>query len=182
MTIPPLPPRPDTIQRYLDERYLAEIAVTRQEIESMWLKAECSAADARLPGLSLDGQIKMAYDAQMQMAASLLWVRGFRTVQSDKSHHFRLIDSVRVFAQTEGNVELQRAMQKLDELRQDRSHAVYEHDPATPEEAAVMLANLEVLHPRAHQSLGALLVNLPQQTPPTVPATPRANLKRGRGR
>jgi hypothetical protein len=79
MTIPPLPPRPDTIQRYLNERYLAVVAVTRQEIASMWLKAECNAADARLPGLSLDGQIKMAYDAQMQMAVTLLWVRGLRT-------------------------------------------------------------------------------------------------------
>jgi hypothetical protein len=182
MTIPSLPPHPDTIQRYLDERYLAEIAVTRQEIASMWLKAECSAADARLPGLSLDGQIKMAYDAQMQMAATLLWVRGFRTVQSDKSHHFRLIDSVRVFAQAQGNVELQRAMQKLDELRQDRSQAVYEQDPATPGEAASMMANLEVVSSNARQSLDALLVNLPQQTPPTVRTTPRNNLKRGRSR
>ena len=163
--VPQQPPRPDTIQRYLAERYLVEIAVTREEIEAMWLKAQYSTADARLTGLSPDGKLKLAFDAQMQIASALLWARGLRTVQSDKSHHFRLIDSVRVFAREEGNTGLQRAMETLDSLRRDRSHAVYEHDLTLPEEAAAMMANLEVLQLLADQFLKSLPRDLPTQHP-----------------
>jgi hypothetical protein len=45
-----------------------------------------------------------------------------------------------------------------------------------------MMANLELLYSNVRQAIDALLVNLPQQTPPTVRTTPRHNLKRGRSR
>lgn len=162
MTTPPVPPsRPDTIQRYLDERYLEEVAFTRHEVESLWQKSQEAGNDANLPGISCGGQIKMAFDAQMSMTRALLWARGLRTVQSDKSHHFRLIDSVRVFAKAEGNAGLQRALETLDRLRRTRNQAAYEDEVSTSEEADAMMLNLAVLQPLAQQSLAALLEHFP---------------------
>ena len=176
MTTPPAhSSRPDTIQRYLDERYLDEVVFTRDEIESVWRKAQEAGTDAKLPGISCGGQIKMAFDAQMGMTRALLWARGLRTVQSDKSHHFRLIDAVRVFANAEGNTALQQAMETLDRLRRTRNQAAYENESSTPEEAESMMSNLAVMQPLAQQSLAALLEHVPRQAvlraalPPTRP-------------
>lgn len=180
MTNPATPSRPDTIQRYLDERYLEETLFTRAEIVSQWQKALDGVKDAHLPDISPRGQVKMAFDAQMDMARALLWVRGMRTVQSDKSHHFRLIDSVRVFAREDGYAELQRTLENLDRLRQVRTQAAYEDEVPSAEDAAFMMRNLTALQPLAHQALTAWIEQLPTQPPPPS-AGPSAAGTRPRG-
>lgn len=171
MTIPQRPPRPDTIQRYLNERYLEETSFTRAEIISHWDKSQDGMKDACLPNISARGQVKLAYDAQMDMARALLCAKGLRTVQSDRGHHFRLIDSVRVFARDEGYADLQRALEHLDRLRQVRAQAAYEDEVPTAEDAALMMQNLTALQPLALKALTAWIEQLPPPQPPTPSGT-----------
>lgn len=180
--VPPAPRWPDTIQRYLNEGYLDEIPATREEVDALWKKAGVSASDASQPNLSADGTLQFAYQAQMQATMALLRARGLRTVTGDRSHHHRLIESVRAFAKDEGQVALVQAMSALDALRQERAQSIYDADTATPEEATAALTAMRTMLPEAGESLASLLPALPaQQSIATTAPTRQPNpSKKGR--
>src|ERR1035437_2838534 len=180
MTMRPMSGAPDTIRRYLDEHVLQVQVPTREEIESLLAKATTSASDATQPGLSASGAVQLGFQAQLQATMALLRTYGYRTVQSDKAHHFRLIDSVRVLAKEEGEDALAAAMLPLDRLRSARARSIYEQEMSTPEEGAQALREMQQTLASVHGFLEPRLARIPAQqrvTPVAPPATSRPRAK-----
>lgn len=77
---------PERIQRLLDLNRLREQRTGREQVAALWQKAVESAHDAELPGLSIDGSLRAAYDAGHLAALALLAAHGLRP-GGGQGHH-----------------------------------------------------------------------------------------------
>lgn len=77
---------PPAVERLVDAGRLRVQPMRREQVAALWRKAVESARDAELPGMSVDGSLRSAYDAGHIAALALLAVHGLRT-GSGQGHH-----------------------------------------------------------------------------------------------
>jgi hypothetical protein len=77
---------PPGVQRLVETGRLRVQPVHREQVAAVWRKAVESAGDAELPGMSVDGSLRSAYDAGHIAALALLAAHGLRT-GSGQGHH-----------------------------------------------------------------------------------------------
>ncbi len=66
------------VQKLLDMGRLRDLPARNGEVAAVWRKAVESAGDAVLPGMSIDGALRSAYDAGHMAALALLAAHGLR--------------------------------------------------------------------------------------------------------
>lgn len=157
MTTPshPQPDLPGQVQGYIEQRSLRPHPVVPDEVRAIWQKAMNSTSDASQPGLTPDGVVSLAYTALLQAAMAVLLARGFR-VGADQKHHYVVIDAVRAFARAEQRTAFVDLLNKLDLLRQQRAHSVYEAEMATMNQAVAARNLMGEMIPVAKESLTAI--------------------------
>lgn len=77
---------PQRITSLLEMGRLKKQPATREQVVAVWQKAVECARDAELKGLSIDGALRLAYDAGHLAALALLLAHGLRT-GSGQGHH-----------------------------------------------------------------------------------------------
>ncbi|MFP4622628.1 MAG: hypothetical protein ACLFRX_00465 [Gemmatimonadota bacterium] len=77
---------PAKIRTMLDREHLREQVFTTEQIAQLWQKAVTSARDADLPGLSVEGALRAAYEAGHTAVLALLAAHGLKTA-SGRGHH-----------------------------------------------------------------------------------------------
>lgn len=181
--MPPQPNRPGRIAEYIESRALRPQPVDLDDVRTMWQKAMNSASDARQPTLTPDGVVTSAYTAQLQGMFAILFAHGYRTGQ-DAKHHYIAIDAVRALAQADQRDDLAPLLNRLDGLRQQRAHSIYELEIATSDEAASARDLMSDVLPAAADYLRAIQPSVfdaptsTQEAPATGPQGPRK--RRGR--
>lgn len=185
MTTPshPQPDLPGQVQGYIEQRSLRQHPVVPDEVRAIWQKAMNGTSDASQPGLTPDGVVSLAYTALLQAATAILLARGYR-VGADQKHHYVVIDAVRAFARAEQRTAFVDLLNKLDHLRQQRAHSVYEAEMATTNEAAAARNLLGYMIPVAQESLLAInpAILAAPMAAPRVSAAAVKPPQKGRGR
>lgn len=74
------------VQRLIEMGRLREQPAQREQVAAVWRKAVESAGDAALPGMSIDGALRSAYDAGHLAALALLAAHGLRP-GGGQGHH-----------------------------------------------------------------------------------------------
>ncbi len=80
------PPRPSRLQALVVAGRLREQTMSPEAVAAVWQKAVESGRDAELPGMSIDGALRSAYDAGHLAALALLGAYGLRP-GSGPGHH-----------------------------------------------------------------------------------------------
>jgi hypothetical protein len=97
-------------------------------------------------------------------------------VGADQKHHYVVIDAVRAFARAEQRTAFVDLLNKLDRLRQQRAHSVYEAEMATTTEAAAARSLMGEMIPVAKESL--IVINPAILTAPvSAPRVSAASVK-----
>lgn len=120
---------PSNLEYLLEDNRLKRGTATPESIAALWQKAVESARDSELPGISIDGALRAAYDAGHAAALALLAAHGFRT-GSGRGHH-EVAFSVAAALGGEGLEEL---VPDSAEVRGLRHGSMYDPRKATAED------------------------------------------------
>ncbi len=120
------PERPPRIRQLLESKRLREQAFSRSDVVNLWRKAVESARDAELPGLSLDGALRSAYDAALNGCHALLATRSLRPA-GGQGHHEVTFAAVEALG-LDGLTDL---VPDSEEIRSLRKGSVYDPGLAT---------------------------------------------------
>ena len=119
-------PRPERLQWLLDGRRVREQSFSTPAIVAIWRKAVDSARDAQLPGMSLDGALRAAYDAGYIGALAVLAAHGLRPA-SGQGHHEATFAAVAAL----GRADLEDIVVDSSEIRALRAGSMYDPVIAT---------------------------------------------------
>lgn len=119
---------PARVQTMLDREHLREQEFTTEHVAQLWEKAVTSARDAELPGLSVEGALRAAYEAGHMAVLALLSAHGLKTT-SGRGHHEAAFAAAAALAY-EGLEDL---VVDSSEIRNLRQSSLY--DPAFTDEA-----------------------------------------------
>lgn len=139
---------PGRIDWLLNSRALTEQPFDDNDIVNLWNKAIAKAADASIPGMSLDGAIESAYMAVLNACLAILAQQGLRTT-SAKQHHENTFAGINAF-DIPGLEEL---MPESGRIRSLRSSATYDPDIATTSERNEALRFAKKTLPILHSTL-----------------------------
>ena len=150
----PVRSRTAGVQKLLELGRLRELPARSEEVAAVWRKAVESAGDAVLPGMSIDGALRSAYDAGHMAALALLAAHGLRPGGGPGHHEAAFAaaaalayegledlvpDSMEVRGLRKGSMydpvlagadELQRALDWMRRTLPAIHHALQEADPA----------------------------------------------------
>jgi hypothetical protein len=126
--------RPTNIQRLFDVGRVREQAFTREQVAALWNKSIESARDAELPGMSIDGALRSAYDAGHLGALALLAINGLRPA-GGHGHHEAAFAGAAAF----GHEGLDDLVPDSMEIRGLRKGSMYDPAVAGPEERDLAL-------------------------------------------
>jgi hypothetical protein len=104
---------------------LREQEFDARSVEALWKKAVQSAEDAELPGISLDGGLRSAYDAGYLACLALLASHGLRTA-SGPGHHEMAFAAAAAF----GRDVLPDLLPDSEEIRLLRTGSMYDPELA----------------------------------------------------
>jgi hypothetical protein len=128
-----------SLKDWLKNGWLVEHRTSPQEIQDLLSVADRDLADARVPGLSPDGRLSMAYNAALQSAHAALAACGYRSARD--AHHYRVIQSL---VHTIGAEQL--LIIEFDTFRKKRNIGGYERaGMISSQEAEEMLSLAERL-------------------------------------
>lgn len=144
------PERPYRIQLLLDSDRLREHAFDRSAVITLWQKAVASASDAVLPGLSLDGALRAAYDAALLAAHAILASRHLR-VSSSQGHHEVTFAAVAAY----DIPELENLVPDSERVRALRRGSLYDPVLATEGDRERAIAWMRAVLPRMRAALVA---------------------------
>lgn len=117
----------------LDRGHLREEEFTTDHIAQLWQKAVTSAKDAELPGLSVEGALRAAYEAGHTAVLALLAAHRLKT-RSGRGHH----EAAFAAAAALGYEGLEDLVVDSSEIRGLRQSSLY--DPAFTDEAELAKA------------------------------------------
>ncbi|MEX0893600.1 MAG: hypothetical protein WEB88_15645 [Gemmatimonadota bacterium] len=123
-----MPDLPGKVQRMLDRGHLREQEFITEQVAGLWAKAVTSAGDAELPGLSVEGALRAAYEAGHTAVLALLAAHGVKTA-SGRGHHEAAFAAAAAL-EHEGLDDL---VVDSSEIRSLRQSSLY--DPAFTDEA-----------------------------------------------
>jgi HEPN domain-containing protein len=123
------------LQDWLKSRWLVEHRASRQEIMDLLSMADRDLAQCRMPNLSPDWQLNIAYNAALQAATAALAAAGYRTAR--EAHHYRAIQSLAYTVKVDAGMIAQ-----LDKFRKKRNIGSYERAGAVSEQEAKEMSNL----------------------------------------
>lgn len=138
------------IQLLLDARRLREQSASRASILAVWQKAVESARDADLPGMSVDGSLRAAYDAGHIAALALLAANGLRPA-SGPGHHEIAFHAAAAL----GGEALSDLVPDSEEIRSLRKGSMYDPVIAGPQERASALGWMRRTLPAIRDALVA---------------------------
>lgn len=147
----------------LEGKSLEAIEPDRESISRLLAAAERSIADARLVGISNEGQFDASYKAIMQTANALLQANGYRTLTSKPGHHQTMIQTLPHTLGLET-----KTMIVLDALRKQRNVIDYSGDVVSKKMSEECLQQAMILLQRARDWLK-------QNTPDLLSASPATN-------
>ncbi len=114
------------LQNWLANDWLIEHKTTSREIADLLAIVDRDLENCRVPGLSPDWKLAMAYNAALQAATAALAASGYRATR--ESHHYRVIKSLALTIGAEAELITQ-----LDQFRKKRNITDYER-PGTVSE------------------------------------------------
>ena len=120
---------------WLKSGWLIEHTTSRQEITDLLGVADRDLADCRIPRLSPDWKLNIAYNAALQTATAALAASGYRP--SREAHHYRVIQSLAYTLKLEPALIAQ-----LDMFRKKRNIGDYERAGMVSEHEANEMAAL----------------------------------------
>jgi hypothetical protein len=126
---PPSGQLPDRVENLLRSDRLKRGIATPESIAGLWKKAVESARDSELPGLSIDGSLRAAYDAGHAGALALLAAYGLRT-GSGQGHHEVAFSAAAAL----GGEDLKDLVPDSTEVRGLRHGSMYDPRMATAED------------------------------------------------
>ena len=148
------PTWPHQIRLLLDSRRLRDQPSSTAAVAAVWQKAVECAHDAELPKLSIDGGLRLAYDAGHLAALALLAAHGLRT-GSGPGHHDLAFYGAAAF----GHLGLEHLVPDSEEVRSLRKGSMYDPVIAGRREQKAALAWMQRTLPAIRD---ALLVARPQ--------------------
>lgn len=125
---------PPRIQLMLDAGRLHERRMPVESVAAIWQKAVESARDAELPGMSIDGALRSAYDAGHLAALALLAANGLRPA-SGRGHH----EMTFAGAAASGHPALQDLVPDSEDIRGLRGSSMYDPVIAQPDDRVLAL-------------------------------------------
>lgn len=108
-----------SLKDWLKRGWLIEHATSRDEIADLIGVMERDISDSKVPGLSADWRLNIAYNAALQAATVALYACGFRA--SREAHHYRIIQSLKFTLKPNKDV-----VRQLDQFRKKRNRSDYE--------------------------------------------------------
>ena len=108
---------------------------TRDEVRALRAVAERDLKDSNVPGLSVDTQLGLAYNAALQLATAALAAAGYRAARESK--HLRTIESLAFTLQLD-----RPEIRRFDAFRRKRNVSDYERAGATSETEAAEMKSL----------------------------------------
>lgn len=123
------PEFPQRIRNMLEMGRLREQPTTREQVAAVWQKAVESARDAQLEDLSVDGALRLAYDAGHLAAQALLAAHGLRP-GGGRGHH----EAAFAGAAALGHEGLEDLVPDSIEIRGLRKGSLYDPTVAGPED------------------------------------------------
>jgi len=124
-----------SLKDWLRNGWLIEHQASNAEIRNLLGVADRDLADCRVPGLSSDWCLNIAYNAALQAATAALAAAGYRA--SRESHHYRVIQSL-VF--TIGSDA--RLVRQFDQFRKKRNIGGYERSGVVSDQEAKEMQDL----------------------------------------
>ena len=99
--------------------WVREHRTSRREIADLLAVADRDLQACRLPGLDVDWQLTIAYNAALQVATAALAACGYRAERA--SHHYRVIQSLEMTMGRDAAL-----VDQLDAYRRKRNQSAYE--------------------------------------------------------
>ena len=130
-----------SFESWLKEGRLKRHKPARQEIASLVALADRRLADSRIPGVSAEGRVLLAYNAALALAIAALHAAGYRTSSNVPGHHAVTIASLALTLGAPPAV-----VSALDAWRRKRNRATYDVPGAVSEhEVSELTALVEKL-------------------------------------
>lgn len=142
---------PPAVRRLLEAGRLRAQPMQREHVAALWRKAVNSGRDAALPGMSVDGALRSAYEAGHLAALSLLAAHGLRT-GSGQGHH----EVAFAAAAALGHAGLDELVADSMEVRSLRKGAMYDPVLAGPDDRDRALAWMRRALPAVRAALSAV--------------------------
>lgn len=161
-----LPEPPPRLRRLIESKRVREQEFTRSDVVNLSRKAVESARDAQLPGISLDGALRSAYDAALNGCHALLATRHLRPA-GGQGHHEVTFAAVEALG-FEGLAEL---VPDSERVRALRKGSVYDPVLATEADRQVAVDWMRSVLPRMRTALIAWDASLEREVF-SVPLTP----------
>jgi hypothetical protein len=136
------------VLRLIEMGRLREQPAQREQVAAVWRKAVESAGDAALPGMSIDGALRSAYDAGHLAALALLAAHGLRP-GGGQGHH----EAAFAGAAALGYAGLEDLVPDSMEVRGPRKGSMYDPGLAGPDELRTALDWMRRTLPAIHQAL-----------------------------
>lgn len=151
MTPPAEGELPPSVRRLVEAGRLRQQPMSHTQVAALWRKAVESARDAALPGISVDGSLRAAYDAGHLSALALLGAYGLRT-GSGQGHHEVAFAAAAAF----GHAGLEDLVPDSLQVRGFRKGSMYDPVLAGPPERDETLAWMRRTLPAVRAALAAL--------------------------
>lgn len=131
-----------TLEVWVSSGSLQRHEPSPEEVGNLLRVVERDIAESQTPGLSSDWQLAIAYNGALQAAKAALVAAGYRVSNSEKGHHYRLIESLRYTVELSvSDVDL------LQRMKKKRNISDYEVAGAVAErEAGEMVALAQRIH------------------------------------
>lgn len=129
--------------------WLVKHKTSPAEISDLLAIADRDLADCRVPGLSAEWKLNIAYNAALQAATAALAECGYRA--SRDAHHYRVIQSLALTIGADSSL-----VRKFDAFRKKRNIGGYERvGMVSDQEAAEMIALAELIRQEVMNWLGS---------------------------
>lgn len=126
-----------SLEDWLRNGWLVEHKTSPAEISDLLAIADRDLVDCRVPGLSTEWKLNIAYNAALQAATAALAACGYRAPRD--AHHYRVIQSLALTIGADSSV-----VRKFDAFRKKRNIGGYERvGMVSDQEATEMIALAE---------------------------------------
>ena len=141
-----------SLEAWADNGWLQRHEATREEIDNLLAIVDRETRDARVPGLSLDAQLGMLYNAALKLADIALRVHGYRADRANA--HYRTITAIPLTLGT----DWAESARFINHIRSLRHRGDYESvGIATADEVRDIQVEIERLRPRVERLVEEVL-------------------------
>jgi HEPN domain-containing protein len=123
------------LEDWLRNGWLVEHKTSPAEISDLLAIADRDLADCRVPGLSAEWKLNIAYNGALQAATAALAACGYRA--SRDAHHYRVIQSLALTIGTDSSL-----VREFDAFRKKRNIGGYERVGTVSDQEATEMISL----------------------------------------